>query len=75
MSLASFLISHIKLTFVADKPPTPQFAHQDILMSDETGSKYFSWFSSCQGAGPADFRRFLACLRVSCPLSAVFSST
>jgi len=29
-------------TFVADKPPPPHLAHQEVLMAAEIGSEYFS---------------------------------
>ena len=35
------IIDHLKLTFVADKPPPPQFAHQEVLMAAEASSEYF----------------------------------
>jgi hypothetical protein len=31
----------LKLTFVADKPPSPRIAYQEILVATETGSEYF----------------------------------
>jgi len=36
------IINHLKLTFVADKPPPPQVAYQEHLMAAETGGEYFS---------------------------------
>jgi hypothetical protein len=33
---------HLKLTFVADKPPPPHRAYQEVLMAAEAGSEYFS---------------------------------
>jgi ribosomal protein S27E len=36
------IIDHLKLTFVADKPPPPHLAHQEVLMAAEIGSEYFS---------------------------------
>jgi hypothetical protein len=36
------IIDHLKLTFVADKPPPPRIAYQEFLMAAETGGEYFS---------------------------------
>ena len=36
------LINHLKLTFVADKPPPPHIAYQELLMAAEIGAEYFS---------------------------------
>jgi hypothetical protein len=36
------IINHLKLTFVAERPPPPQFAYQEILMDAEAGGEYFS---------------------------------
>ncbi|MFQ6112436.1 MAG: transposase, partial [Nitrospinota bacterium] len=36
------IINHLKLTFVAAKPPPPHFASQEFLMAAENGGKYFS---------------------------------
>jgi len=36
------IINHLKLTFVADKPPPPHMFYQEVLMAAETGSEYFS---------------------------------
>jgi len=33
---------HLSLTFVADKPPPPQVAFQELLIAEEAGSEYFS---------------------------------
>jgi len=33
------IINHLKLTFVAEKPPAPQIAYQESLM--EAGAEYF----------------------------------
>jgi hypothetical protein len=35
-------IAHLKLTFVADKPPPPHLAYQKLLMAAETSVEYFS---------------------------------
>jgi len=36
------IIGHLKLTFVADKPPPPRVAYQEVLMAAEAGGEYFS---------------------------------
>jgi len=36
------IIKHLKLTFVAERPPPPQVAFQELLMAEEAGSEYFS---------------------------------
>jgi hypothetical protein len=36
------IINHLKLTFVAERPPPPQVAFQELLMAEEAGSEYFS---------------------------------
>jgi hypothetical protein len=36
------IIDHLKLMFVAEKPPPPQTAYQEVLMAAEAGSEYFS---------------------------------
>jgi hypothetical protein len=36
------IINHRKLTFVADRPPPPQVAYQELLMAAETSIEYFS---------------------------------
>jgi hypothetical protein len=36
------IINHLKLTFIADKPPPPWIASQELLMAAEAGSEYFS---------------------------------
>jgi ribosomal protein S27E len=36
------IINHLKLSFVADKPPPPHAAYQEVLMAAETGAEYFS---------------------------------
>jgi len=35
-------IDHLKLTFVADKPPPPHRVYQEVLMVAETSAGYFS---------------------------------
>jgi len=32
----------LRLTFVADKPPPPHIAYQELLMAAETSTEYFS---------------------------------
>jgi len=41
-SVVDCIIDHLKLTFVADKPPPPHSAYQELLMAAETGGEYFS---------------------------------
>jgi hypothetical protein len=41
-SVVDKIINHLKLTFVAEKPPPPQFAYQEVLMAAETSAEYFS---------------------------------
>jgi len=36
------IISHLKLSFVADRPPPPHIAYQELLMAAETSAEYFS---------------------------------
>jgi hypothetical protein len=36
------IINHLKLTFVANKPPPPHIAYQELLIAAETGGEYFS---------------------------------
>jgi hypothetical protein len=36
------IIHHLKLTFVADRPPPPHIAYQEVLMAAETPAEYFS---------------------------------
>jgi hypothetical protein len=36
------IIDHLKLTFVAERPPPPRVAYQELLMAAEAGSEYFS---------------------------------
>jgi hypothetical protein len=36
------IISHLKLTFVADRPPPPQTAYQEVLMAAESSAEYCS---------------------------------
>ena len=41
-SVVDRIINHLKLTFVADKPPPPHIAYQELLMAAGTGAEYFS---------------------------------
>ncbi|MFZ2055096.1 MAG: acid--CoA ligase [Candidatus Aminicenantales bacterium] len=34
------IIDHLKMTFVADKPPPPRLAYQEALMAAEADSEY-----------------------------------
>jgi hypothetical protein len=36
------IINHLKLTFVAAKPPPPRIAYQEVLMAAESAAEYFS---------------------------------
>jgi transposase len=36
------IIDHLKLTFVAERPPPPHLAYQEHLMAAEPGGEYFS---------------------------------
>jgi hypothetical protein len=36
------IINHLKLRFVADKPPPPSIAYQEFLMAAEASAEYFS---------------------------------
>jgi hypothetical protein len=36
------IIDHLKLTFVADKPPPAHLAYQEILMAAESSAEYLS---------------------------------
>ena len=36
------IIDHLKLTFVADKPPPPHLAHQEVLIAAEAPAEYLS---------------------------------
>jgi hypothetical protein len=41
-SVVDRIINHLKLTFVADKPPPPHIVYQELLMAAETSAEYFS---------------------------------
>ncbi len=36
------IINHLKLTFVAERPPPPQLAYQEVLMAADTSAEYSS---------------------------------
>jgi hypothetical protein len=36
------IIGHLKLTFVAERPPPPQIAYQEVLLAAEASAEYFS---------------------------------
>jgi len=36
------IINHLKLTFVAERPPPPHIAYQELLLAAETPAEYFS---------------------------------
>jgi hypothetical protein len=36
------IINHLKLTFVADRPPPPHIAYQEVLMATEPSAEYIS---------------------------------
>jgi len=36
------IIDHLKLAFVAERPPPPRVASQELLMAAEAGCEYFS---------------------------------
>jgi len=36
------IINHLKLSFIADRPPPPHIASQQLLMAAETSAEYFS---------------------------------
>jgi hypothetical protein len=41
-SVVDGIINHLKLVFIADKPPPPRIACQEVLMAAETSAEYFS---------------------------------
>jgi len=41
-SVVDRIINHLNLTFVAERPPPPRFAYQEVLMAAETSAEYFS---------------------------------
>jgi hypothetical protein len=36
------IINHLKLTFVAERPPPPHMVYQEVLMAAEAGGEYLS---------------------------------
>jgi hypothetical protein len=36
------IINHLNLTFVAERPPPPHIAYQEVLMAAEASAEYFS---------------------------------
>jgi len=36
------IIDHLKLTFVAERPPPPPIAYQELLMAAEASAEYSS---------------------------------
>jgi hypothetical protein len=36
------IIDHLKLTFVAERPPPPHMAYQEVLLAAEQSAEYFS---------------------------------
>ena len=42
LSVVDRIINHLKLTFVADKPPPARIAYQEVLMAAEVSTEYFS---------------------------------
>ena len=36
------IIDHLKLNFVADRPPPPRIAYQELLMAADPQADYFS---------------------------------
>jgi hypothetical protein len=36
------IIHHLKLTFVAERPPPPHIAYQEVLMAAEATAEYLS---------------------------------
>ena len=43
------IINHLQLAFVADKPPSPHLAYQELLMAAETSAEYFLCFLKMVG--------------------------
>jgi len=41
-SVVDRIIGHLKLTFVAERPPPPQVASQELLMAVDPPAEYFS---------------------------------
>jgi hypothetical protein len=41
-SVVDSIINHLKLSFVAAKPPPPRIAYRELFMAAEAGSECFS---------------------------------
>jgi hypothetical protein len=41
-SVVDRIINHLQLTFVADRPPPPHIAYQELPAAAEPGGDYFS---------------------------------
>jgi len=41
-SVVDRIINHLKLTFVAERPPPAQVASQELLMAVKSSTEYFS---------------------------------
>ena len=41
-SVVDRIINHLKLTFAAERPPSPQIVYQELLMKAEVSGAYFS---------------------------------
>jgi hypothetical protein len=41
-SVVDRIIHHLKLTFVAERPPPPHIAYQELLMAAESSAEYLS---------------------------------
>ena len=41
-SVVDRIINHLKLTFIADRPPPPHLLYQEFLMAAESSAEYFS---------------------------------
>ncbi|MGQ9673338.1 MAG: acid--CoA ligase [Candidatus Aminicenantales bacterium] len=41
-SVVDRIINHLKLRFVAERPPPPHFASQELLMAEESSAEYLS---------------------------------
>jgi hypothetical protein len=52
------IIDHLKLTFVAERPPPPQVAYQGVLMAARQPVNIFRNLLLPGGRGSVNFRRF-----------------
>jgi hypothetical protein len=41
-SVVDRIIAHLKLTFVAERPPPPHLVYQEVLIAAEAPAEYFS---------------------------------